>query len=246
MHVNQKQVIKPSAAFSSGPKACLTGRNRFPKNIKTMSAISCSQYFWFYIWCLPTISMNGNWNTGSCGILCSAWCPNYQHIMLLSAIVYQNNFLISACPQIKLVLIIAVLLNSVQVEISVTVDEKSMPTSVAKPVGFHHPTETVVSSSRWSAMLGVARCVTCMHTPVSLTLSLCTYRQTPPLNMFLPPCICSFTLLVTPHIEKVFFFLYIYQQQLLLQLRCFCSCQYDVLYSLAMCSVASREQILNV
>lgn len=129
-------------------------------------------------------------------------------------------------------------------EISATVDEKSMPTSVAKPVGFHCPTETVVSSSRWSAMLGVARCVTCMHTPVSLTLSLCTYQQTPPLHMFLPPCVCSFTLLVTPHIEKVFFF--IYQQKLLIQLHCLCSCQYDVLYSLAMCTVASREQILNV
>lgn len=27
--------------------------------------------FFLIIWCLPSISMNRNWNTGSCGILCS-------------------------------------------------------------------------------------------------------------------------------------------------------------------------------
>lgn len=79
-----------------------------------MSAISCSaQYFWFLLNYLVS-SFNQyeqELTYWLVGFYVRAWCPNYQHIMLLSAIVYQNYFLTSARPQIKLVLIIAVLLN---------------------------------------------------------------------------------------------------------------------------------------
>lgn len=65
----------------------------------------------------------------------------------------------------------------------------SVSVLVAKPIGFYCPIERVMPSSRWSAMLGIACCVTCMlmHTPPP-PLSDCTHQQTPLPHLFLSPC----------------------------------------------------------
>lgn len=134
--------------------------------------------------------------------------------------------------------------------IVVTVDDKSTVTPVAKPVGVHRPTATTVPSSRWSAILGVAHCVTCvvMHIHLSLffsvslsahTLSLSLSENTSKTHFLV--CLSlsvSAPLSFKSHVVIVFVIFLLHLQ--------YCSCQYDVLYSLAMCTVVSQKRILNL
>lgn len=89
--------------------------------------------------------------------------------------------------------------------IAVTTDKKkkSLVTLLAELIYFQCPTEIVGSSSRRSAVLGVAHCVTCMTMPI---LSLSFRSKTHFLVWSIPSCVCSFVCQVT-RLKSFYFYI---------------------------------------